>query len=167
MSLLFSGQTLEGCEILLGPEVTYGASGLDLFSPVAMTIAHCAEVDAENWNIQLKRKTQDGKWEVSRRLNTCQPHYSASNLNLAQCHLVRIAYLFFCSSFFFVAECQSQTDKSDRSVSSLCLLWLNVLSVPYLHSVFQLGHVKATPTFSMGSLRFMIKPYKGSLFKPK
>ncbi|XP_068167775.1 netrin receptor UNC5D-like isoform X2 [Antennarius striatus] len=58
-----SDQTLEGCEILLGPEVTYGPPGLDLFSPVAMTIAHCAEVDAENWNIQLKRKTQDSKWE--------------------------------------------------------------------------------------------------------
>uniref|UniRef100_A0A4W6G7Q3 Netrin receptor UNC5 n=1 Tax=Lates calcarifer TaxID=8187 RepID=A0A4W6G7Q3_LATCA len=58
-----SVQTLEGCEILLGPEVMYGPPGLDLFCPVAMTIAHCAEVDAENWNIQLKRKTQDSKWE--------------------------------------------------------------------------------------------------------
>ncbi|KAM3611780.1 uncharacterized protein V6R79_024129 [Siganus canaliculatus] len=59
-----SAQTLEGCEILLGPEVTYGPPGLDLFCPVAMTIAHCSEVDAENWNIQLKRKSsQDGKWE--------------------------------------------------------------------------------------------------------
>lgn len=61
---VFSVQTLEGCEILLGPEVTYGPPGLDLFCPVAMTIAHCAEMDAENWNIQLKRKTQDSKWEV-------------------------------------------------------------------------------------------------------
>uniref|UniRef100_A0A667YCW0 Netrin receptor UNC5 n=1 Tax=Myripristis murdjan TaxID=586833 RepID=A0A667YCW0_9TELE len=60
---VFSVQTEEGCEILLGPEVTYGPPGLDLFSPVAMTIAHCAEIDAENWNIQLKRKTQDSKWE--------------------------------------------------------------------------------------------------------
>ncbi|XP_069022173.1 netrin receptor UNC5D isoform X3 [Embiotoca jacksoni] len=58
-----SVQTLEGCEILLGPEVTYGPPGLDLFSPVAITIAHCAEVDSENWNIQLKRKTPDSKWE--------------------------------------------------------------------------------------------------------
>lgn len=61
---VFSVHTLEGCEILLGPEVTYGPPGLDLFCPVAMTIAHCAEVDAENWSIQLKRKTQDSKWEV-------------------------------------------------------------------------------------------------------
>lgn len=61
---VFSVQTLEGCEILLGPEVTYGPPVLDLFTPVAMSIAHCAEVDAENWNIQLKRKTQDSKWEV-------------------------------------------------------------------------------------------------------
>ncbi|XP_034026915.1 netrin receptor UNC5D isoform X4 [Thalassophryne amazonica] len=58
-----SVQTPEGCEILLGPEVTYGPPGLDLFYPVAMTIPHCAEVDSENWNIQLKRKTQDSKWE--------------------------------------------------------------------------------------------------------
>uniref|UniRef100_A0A3Q1C1Q0 Netrin receptor UNC5 n=1 Tax=Amphiprion ocellaris TaxID=80972 RepID=A0A3Q1C1Q0_AMPOC len=58
-----SVQTLEGCEILLGPEVTYGPQGLDLFCPVAMTIAHCAEMDAENWNVQLKKKTQDNKWE--------------------------------------------------------------------------------------------------------
>uniref|UniRef100_A0A672YWS4 Netrin receptor UNC5 n=1 Tax=Sphaeramia orbicularis TaxID=375764 RepID=A0A672YWS4_9TELE len=61
--IVFSVQTLEGCEILLGPEVTYGPPGLDLFCPVAMTIAHCAEVDAENWNIQLKRKTPESKWE--------------------------------------------------------------------------------------------------------
>lgn len=61
---VLSVQTLEGCEILLGPEVTYGPPGLDLLCPVAMTIAHCAEVDTENWNIQLKRKTQDSKWEV-------------------------------------------------------------------------------------------------------
>lgn len=61
---MFSVQTLDGCEILLGPEVTYGPPGLDLLRPVAMTIAHCAEVDAENWNIQLKRRTQDSKWEV-------------------------------------------------------------------------------------------------------
>lgn len=62
--MCFSFQTEEGCEILLGPEVTYGPLGLDLSSPVAMTIAHCAEVDTENWNIQLKRKTQDNSWEV-------------------------------------------------------------------------------------------------------
>ncbi|XP_056135555.1 netrin receptor UNC5D [Lampris incognitus] len=58
-----SVQTEEDGEILLGPEVTYGPPGLDLTSPVAITIAHCAEVDAENWNIQLKRKTQESKWE--------------------------------------------------------------------------------------------------------
>lgn len=61
---MFSVQTLDGCEVLLGPEVTYGPPGLNLLRPVAMTIAHCAEVDAENWNVQLKRRTQDSKWEV-------------------------------------------------------------------------------------------------------
>lgn len=107
VSLLFSAQTLEGCEILVGPEVTYGPSDLDLLCPVAMTMAHCAEVDAENWNIQLKRKTQDGKWEVSRRPNTCHLHYSASHPNLAQ--LMPLASQSFSfPSFFFVAECQQQ-----------------------------------------------------------
>ncbi|XP_024130300.1 netrin receptor UNC5D [Oryzias melastigma] len=56
-------ETLEGCEILLGPEVTYGPSNLDLSCPAAMTVPHCALVDKENWNIQLRRKTQDSKWE--------------------------------------------------------------------------------------------------------
>ncbi|XP_061622740.1 netrin receptor UNC5D isoform X1 [Phyllopteryx taeniolatus] len=58
-----SVSTLEGCEILLSPEVMYGPPGLDLSCPVAMTLAHCAEVDSENWNIQLKRRTQGNKWE--------------------------------------------------------------------------------------------------------
>uniref|UniRef100_A0A3Q2Q316 Netrin receptor UNC5 n=1 Tax=Fundulus heteroclitus TaxID=8078 RepID=A0A3Q2Q316_FUNHE len=82
-----SSQTLEGCEILLGPEVTYGPSGLDLFCPVAMTIAHCAEVDAENWNIQLRRKTQDGKWEevmsVEEEATSCY-----CLMDSASCHLL-------------------------------------------------------------------------------
>ncbi|XP_045081027.1 netrin receptor UNC5D-like isoform X4 [Coregonus clupeaformis] len=53
----------ESQEVLLSPEVTYGPPGLDLSCPVAMTIAHCAEVTADNWNIRLKRQTQDNKWE--------------------------------------------------------------------------------------------------------
>ncbi|XP_023694324.1 netrin receptor UNC5D isoform X2 [Paramormyrops kingsleyae] len=58
-----SAHSEEGNEILLGPEVTYGPPGLSLSCPVAMTIAHCAEVSEDNWNIRLKRKTQDNKWE--------------------------------------------------------------------------------------------------------
>ncbi|XP_077456819.1 netrin receptor UNC5D isoform X1 [Stigmatopora argus] len=58
-----SFNTLEDCEILLSPEVMYGPAVLDLSCPVAMTMAHCAEVDSENWNIQLKRRTQGNKWE--------------------------------------------------------------------------------------------------------
>ncbi|KAI1900770.1 hypothetical protein AGOR_G00053300 [Albula goreensis] len=58
-----SAQTDEGCEILLGPEVTYGPPGLNLSCPVAMTIAHCAEVNGENWNIRLKRQMHNNKWE--------------------------------------------------------------------------------------------------------
>uniref|UniRef100_A0A672LIM2 Netrin receptor UNC5 n=1 Tax=Sinocyclocheilus grahami TaxID=75366 RepID=A0A672LIM2_SINGR len=58
-----SAQSEERCEILLGPEITYGPPGLNLSYPVAMTIAHCAEVSTENWNIKLKRQTKDNKWE--------------------------------------------------------------------------------------------------------
>ncbi|XP_016403772.1 netrin receptor UNC5D-like isoform X1 [Sinocyclocheilus rhinocerous] len=53
----------EGQEILLSPEVTYGPPGLTLSCPVALTIAHCADVSSEDWNIKLKRQTQDNSWE--------------------------------------------------------------------------------------------------------
>jgi len=55
----------DGPEIFLSPAVTYGPPGLDLSCPVAMTVAHCAEVAADNWTIRLKRQMQDNKWEVS------------------------------------------------------------------------------------------------------
>ncbi|MGH0171518.1 UNVERIFIED_CONTAM: hypothetical protein FKN15_061755 [Acipenser sinensis] len=58
-----SVQPEEGSEILLGPEVTYGPSDLALSSPVAMTIAHCAEVNMEHWSIRLKRQVEQDKWE--------------------------------------------------------------------------------------------------------
>uniref|UniRef100_A0A672GX91 Netrin receptor UNC5 n=1 Tax=Salarias fasciatus TaxID=181472 RepID=A0A672GX91_SALFA len=67
--------------------VTYGPPGLDLLCPVAMTIAHCAEVDAENWNIQLKRKTPDSKWEdvmsVDEESTSCY-----CLMDSASCHLL-------------------------------------------------------------------------------
>uniref|UniRef100_A0A3Q3L0Z4 Netrin receptor UNC5 n=1 Tax=Mastacembelus armatus TaxID=205130 RepID=A0A3Q3L0Z4_9TELE len=50
-------------EIFLSPAVTYGPPGLDLSCPIAMTIAHCAEVSADNWTVRLKRQMQDNKWE--------------------------------------------------------------------------------------------------------
>uniref|UniRef100_A0A671QVJ6 Netrin receptor UNC5 n=1 Tax=Sinocyclocheilus anshuiensis TaxID=1608454 RepID=A0A671QVJ6_9TELE len=53
----------KGQEILLSPEVTYGPPGLTLSCPVALTIAHCADVSSEDWNIKLKRQTQDNSWE--------------------------------------------------------------------------------------------------------
>lgn len=55
----------EESEIFLSPAVTYGPPGLDLSCPIAMTVAHCAEVAADNWTIRLKRQAQDNKWEVS------------------------------------------------------------------------------------------------------
>uniref|UniRef100_A0A9J7XPZ4 Netrin receptor UNC5 n=1 Tax=Cyprinus carpio carpio TaxID=630221 RepID=A0A9J7XPZ4_CYPCA len=63
-----SAQSEERCEILLGPEITYGPPGLNLSCPVAMTIAHCADVSTENWNIKLKRQTKD-KWEEIMSVN--------------------------------------------------------------------------------------------------
>ncbi|XP_051533050.1 unc-5 netrin receptor Da [Myxocyprinus asiaticus] len=53
----------EGQEILLSPEVTYGPPSLTLSCPVALTIAHCADVSSEDWSIKLKRQTQDNSWE--------------------------------------------------------------------------------------------------------
>uniref|UniRef100_A0A3B3C9Q1 Netrin receptor UNC5 n=1 Tax=Oryzias melastigma TaxID=30732 RepID=A0A3B3C9Q1_ORYME len=50
-------------EVFLSPAVTYGPPGLDLSCAVAMTIAHCAEVSADNWTIRLKRQILDNKWE--------------------------------------------------------------------------------------------------------
>uniref|UniRef100_A0A8C6LAT3 Netrin receptor UNC5 n=1 Tax=Nothobranchius furzeri TaxID=105023 RepID=A0A8C6LAT3_NOTFU len=58
-----SAMSEDGSEIFLSPAVTYGPPGLDLSCPTAMTVAHCAEVSAENWTIRLKRQTQDNKWE--------------------------------------------------------------------------------------------------------
>lgn len=81
-------QTLEGCEVLLGPEVTYGPPGLDLLSPVALTLAHCAELEtAEHWNIQLKRRTQDSKWEeVMSVEEECTSCYCL--MDSGSCHLL-------------------------------------------------------------------------------
>ncbi|CAG05232.1 unnamed protein product, partial [Tetraodon nigroviridis] len=53
----------EESEIFLSPTVTYGPPGLDLSCPIAVTVAHCAEVAADNWTIRLKRQAQDNKWE--------------------------------------------------------------------------------------------------------
>lgn len=64
----------EGPEIFLSPAVTYGPPGLDLSCPIAMTIAHCAEVAADNWSIRLKRQVQDNKWEVSQHWSTIFTH---------------------------------------------------------------------------------------------
>lgn len=109
--IVFSVQTLEGCEILLGPEVMYGPPGLDLFCPVAMTIAHCAEVDAENWNIQLKRRTQDSKWEV----RAAGPHLSSTvqpiKISAWLRHGIWLSMLSFSSMaqfFFFLVKCQQE-----------------------------------------------------------
>lgn len=33
-------------------------------TPFALTIPHCADVSSEHWNIHLKKRTQQGKWEV-------------------------------------------------------------------------------------------------------
>ncbi|XP_030365974.1 netrin receptor UNC5D isoform X4 [Strigops habroptila] len=53
----------EGTDVLLGPEVTCGPSEVAVSTPFALTIPHCAQVNSEHWNIHLKKRTQQGKWE--------------------------------------------------------------------------------------------------------
>lgn len=51
--------------MLLGPEVSCGPPELSVSMPFALTIPHCAHADPQHWNIHLKRRTPQGKWEVS------------------------------------------------------------------------------------------------------
>lgn len=51
--------------MLLGPEVSCGPPELSVSTPFALTIPHCAHADPQHWNIHLKRRTPQGKWEVS------------------------------------------------------------------------------------------------------
>uniref|UniRef100_A0A8C6ZK71 Netrin receptor UNC5 n=1 Tax=Nothoprocta perdicaria TaxID=30464 RepID=A0A8C6ZK71_NOTPE len=53
----------DGPDVLLGPEVSCGPSDVSVSTPFALTIPHCAELNSEHWNIHLKKKTQQGKWE--------------------------------------------------------------------------------------------------------
>ncbi|KAJ7423324.1 Netrin receptor UNC5D [Willisornis vidua] len=53
----------EGSDVLLGPEVTCGPSEVTVSTPFALTIPHCADANPEHWNIHLKKRTQQGKWE--------------------------------------------------------------------------------------------------------
>uniref|UniRef100_A0A286XRW5 Netrin receptor UNC5 n=2 Tax=Cavia porcellus TaxID=10141 RepID=A0A286XRW5_CAVPO len=53
----------EGSEVLLSPEVTCGPPEMIVTTPFALTIPHCADVSSEHWNIHLKKRTQQGKWE--------------------------------------------------------------------------------------------------------
>ncbi|CAL8406136.1 unnamed protein product [Arctogadus glacialis] len=55
-------------EVLLSPEVTYGPPGLDLSCPVALTVAHCADLSGPadaTWAVRLRRRTPENKWEVT------------------------------------------------------------------------------------------------------
>ncbi|KAI2549608.1 UNC5D isoform 1 [Pan troglodytes] len=53
----------DGSEVLLSPEVTCGPPDMIVTTPFALTIPHCADVSSEHWNIHLKKRTQQGKWE--------------------------------------------------------------------------------------------------------
>ncbi|XP_077000273.1 netrin receptor UNC5D isoform X6 [Tamandua tetradactyla] len=53
----------DGSEVLLSPEVTCGPPDMIVTTPFALTIPHCADVSAEHWNVHLKKRTQQGKWE--------------------------------------------------------------------------------------------------------
>lgn len=54
----------DGSEVLLSPEVTCGPPDMMVTTPFALTIPHCADVSSEHWNIHLKKRTQQGTWEV-------------------------------------------------------------------------------------------------------
>ncbi|CAL8387483.1 unnamed protein product [Boreogadus saida] len=59
------GREEEG-EVLLSPEVTYGPPGLDLSCPVALSVAHCADLSGPTdatLAVRLKRRTPENKWE--------------------------------------------------------------------------------------------------------
>ncbi|XP_053223866.1 netrin receptor UNC5D isoform X5 [Podarcis raffonei] len=53
----------EGSEVLLGPQVTCGPPDVTVSTPFALTIPHCAEANSEHWNVHLKKKKLQGKWE--------------------------------------------------------------------------------------------------------
>ncbi|XP_068776710.1 netrin receptor UNC5D isoform X4 [Struthio camelus] len=53
----------DGADVLLSPEVSCGPSDVSVSTPFALTIPHCAELNSEHWNIHLKKRTQQGKWE--------------------------------------------------------------------------------------------------------
>ncbi|KAM6221849.1 netrin receptor UNC5D isoform 4-T4 [Rhynchocyon petersi] len=53
----------DGSEVLLSPEVTCGPPDMIVTTPFALTIPHCADVSSEHWNIHLKKRTPQGKWE--------------------------------------------------------------------------------------------------------
>ncbi|XP_074209461.1 netrin receptor UNC5D isoform X7 [Camelus bactrianus] len=53
----------DGSEVLLSPEVTCGPPDMTVTTPFALTIPHCADVSSEHWNIHLKKRTQQGRWE--------------------------------------------------------------------------------------------------------
>ncbi|XP_077892967.1 netrin receptor UNC5D-like, partial [Ictidomys tridecemlineatus] len=53
----------DGSEVLLSPEVTCGPPDIIVTTLFALTIPHCADVSSEHWNIHLKKRTQQGKWE--------------------------------------------------------------------------------------------------------
>ncbi|KAI4897548.1 hypothetical protein NFI96_001346 [Prochilodus magdalenae] len=73
-------------EVLLGPEVSYGPPGLDLLCPVAMTIAHCADVSSDDWSVKLRRRTQDGWEDVMSVEGECTSCYCL--LEPQCCHLL-------------------------------------------------------------------------------
>ncbi|CAL8406193.1 unnamed protein product [Arctogadus glacialis] len=53
-------------EVLLSPEATYAPPGLDLSCPVALTVAHCADLSGPadaTWAVRLRRRTPENKWE--------------------------------------------------------------------------------------------------------
>lgn len=58
---------MEETQTLLTPVVSCGPPGALLTRPVILTLRHCADLNTENWKIQLKNQAVQGQWEVSCR----------------------------------------------------------------------------------------------------